>query len=159
MRLDPATQRTMLAAVPELRAFAVALCRRSDRADDLVQETLLHAIAHIQSFEPGTNMRAWLTTILRNHFYNEFRKRRREVSDADGFIARTMAAQPEQNGHLQLAEFRTALARLTDEQREVVALVGGAGLSYEEVAEICQCPIGTVKIQAALTAGNVCWAA
>ena len=74
----------MLAAVPNLRAFAVSLCGDMDRANDLVQETLLRAWAHQDSFEPGTNMSAWLFTILRNHFRTEYRKRRREVEDADG---------------------------------------------------------------------------
>ena len=112
MRLDPALQESMLAAVPELRAFAVALCHQRDRADDLVQEALLHAIAHIESFKSGTNMTAWLFTILRNHFCNEFRKRRREVADSDGYFVGTMTSQPEQEGRVQFAEFRAALAQL-----------------------------------------------
>lgn len=186
MRLDPALQVQMLAAVPELRAFALALCRQRDRADDLVQEALLHAIANIDSFRPGSNMTAWLFTILRNHFCNEFRKRRREVADSDGYFVGTMTSQPEQEGHVQIAEFRAALAQLPHEQREALTLVGGAGLSYEEAAKICQCPVGTVKsranrgrarlaqllsiesmqdlgpdraIQAALSVGNMRWAA
>ncbi len=77
----------MLAAVPNLRAFAISLCGNIDRANDLVQETLLRAWGHLDSFEPGTNMSAWLFTILRNHFRSEFRKRRREVEDADGGYA------------------------------------------------------------------------
>ncbi len=186
MRLDPALQDTMLAAVPELRAFAVALCHQHDRADDLVQEALLHAIDKIDSFKPGTNMTAWLFTILRNHFCNEFRKRRREVADSDGYFVGTMTSQPEQESHVQLAEFRDALAQLPHEQREALTLVGGAGLSYEEAAAICHCPVGTVKsranrgrarlaellsiegvqdlgpdraTQAALSVGNLRWAA
>ena len=79
----------MLAAVPSLRAFAISLCGNVDRADDLVQETLLRAIANIDSFQPGTNMSAWLFTILRNLFRSEYRKRRREVEDADGSYAET----------------------------------------------------------------------
>jgi RNA polymerase sigma-70 factor (ECF subfamily) len=148
MRLDPALQDAMLKAVPELRAFAVALCHQKDRADDLVQEALLRAIDRIETFVPGTNMTAWLLTILRNHFCNEFRKRRREVVDTDGYYVGTMTSQPEQEGHIQLAEFRRALAQLPDEQREALTLIGGAGLSYEEAAAICHCPVGTVKSRA-----------
>src|SRR5262249_28522406 len=106
MRLDPVLQESMLAAVPELRAFAVALCHQRDRADDLVQEALLHAIANIASFRSGTNMTAWLFTILRNQLCNEFRKRRREVADSDGYFVGTMTSQPEQERRVQLAEFR-----------------------------------------------------
>jgi len=81
----------MLAAVPSLRAFAISLSGNVDRADDLVQEMLLRAIANINSFHPGTNMSAWLITILRNLFRSEYRKRRREVEDADGRHVATRA--------------------------------------------------------------------
>jgi RNA polymerase sigma-70 factor, ECF subfamily len=87
----------MLAAVPSLRAFAISLCGNVDRADDLVQETLLRAWANLDSFEPGTNMSAWLFTILRNLFRSEYRKRRREVEDADGFYAESLTSLPDQN--------------------------------------------------------------
>ena len=82
--LQPSVRDAMLAAVPSLRAFAISLSGNVDRADDLVQETLLRAMANINSFEPGTNLSAWLFTILRNLFRSEYRKRRREVEDADG---------------------------------------------------------------------------
>src|SRR5271166_1396029 len=82
--LQPPVRDAMLAAVPSLRAFAISLCGKVDRADDLVQETLLRAIGNINSFQPGTNMCAWLLTILRNLFRSEYRKRRREVQDTDG---------------------------------------------------------------------------
>ncbi|HUI95837.1 MAG TPA: sigma-70 family RNA polymerase sigma factor [Xanthobacteraceae bacterium] len=186
MRIEPSLVEVMLAAVPDLRAYALALCGHADHADDLVQEALVHAIAKIHSFAPGTNMAAWLSTILRNHFFNEYRKRRREVADSDGYFVATMTSQPEQEQHVQLAEFRAALAKLPDDQREALILVGGAGLSYEEAAAICRCPVGTVKsranrgrarlaallaidtardfgpdraIQAALSAGDLRWAA
>lgn len=145
MPLDPATEQAMLAAVPDLHGFAIALCRRADRADDLVQEALLRAIDKIESFKPGTNMSAWLFTILRNNFCNEFRKRRREVSDDGEYLTATMAAQPEQDSRIRFAEFRGALAKLPDDQREALLLVGASGLSYDEAAEICRCPVGTIK--------------
>src|SRR5262249_11947815 len=135
----------MLAAVPSLRGFAVGLCRRADQADDLVQETLLHAIDKIESFEPGTNMAAWLTTILRNHFCNEFRKRRREVPDHDGHFVAALTSQPGKEGRILFAELRGALAKLPDDQREALLLVGGVGLSYDEAAAICRCRAGTIK--------------
>ncbi len=148
MRLEPAVQTTMLAAIPDLRGFAVGLCHRADWADDLVQDALVHAIAKIDSFTPGTSMRAWLFTILRNGFFNEFRKRRREVCDTGDYFSSTMTSQPEQEARVQVAEFRAALANLPDEQREALLLVGAAGLSYAEAAEICRCAVGTVKSRA-----------
>ena len=113
--------------------------------DDLVQETLLRALAHIESFQPGTNMSAWLFTILRNHFYTEYRKLRREVEDGDGSYAERLKSHPEQNGRVEFEELRVALANLPDDQREALILVGASGFSYEEAAEICGCAVGTIK--------------
>src|SRR5277367_3184516 len=106
MKLDPAIRDQMLGSVPNLRAFAISLTGNIDRADDLVQETLLRAFSHIDSFEPGTNMPAWLFTILRNYFRTEYRKRKREVEDADGRYAETLKSQPEQTGRIELEEKR-----------------------------------------------------
>jgi RNA polymerase sigma-70 factor, ECF subfamily len=145
MNLDPSIRDQMLAAVPSLRAFAISLCGNVDRADDLVQETLLRALASINSFQPGTNMPAWLFTILRNLFRSEYRKRRREVEDTDGSYAESLTTQPEQTSHVEFAEFRNALARLPDDQREALILVGATGFSYEEAAAICGCAVGTIK--------------
>jgi len=135
----------MLAAVPSLRAFAISLSGNVDRADDLVQETLLRALAHIDSFQPGTNMSAWLFTILRNLFRSEYRKRRREVEDPEGHYAETLKSQPEQSGRVEFEEFRTALSKLPDDQREALILVGASGFSYDEAAAICGCAVGTIK--------------
>src|SRR6266700_4235958 len=96
----------MLAAVPSLRAFAISLCGNVDRADDLVQEALLRAWANLSSFEPGTNMSAWLFTILRNLFRSEYRKRRREVEDVDGSYTESLTSLPEQNSRVEFEEFR-----------------------------------------------------
>jgi RNA polymerase sigma-70 factor (ECF subfamily) len=90
-------------------------------------------------------MSAWLFTILRNLFRSEYRKRRREVEDADGSYAETLKSQPEQTGHVEFQEFRVALAKLPDDQREALILVGASGFSYEEAAEICGCAVGTIK--------------
>jgi len=135
----------MLAAVPSLRAFAISLCGNVDRADDLVQETLLRAWANLNSFQPGTNMSAWLFTILRNLIRSEYRKRRHEVEDVDGSYADSLASLPDQNSRLELGEFRKALNLLPPDQRESLILVGASGFSYEEAAQICGCAVGTIK--------------
>ena len=145
MTLDPSVRDTILAAVPSLRAFAISLSGNVDRADDLVQETLLRALAHINSFQPGTNMSAWLFTILRNLFRSEYRKRRREVEDPEGNYAETLKSQPEQTGRVEFQEFREALSKLPADQREALILVGASGFSYDEAAEICGCAVGTIK--------------
>jgi len=135
----------MLAAVPSLRAFAISLCGNVDRADDLVQETLLRAWANLSSFQPGTSMSAWLFTILRNLFRSEYRKRRREVEDVDSSYAESLTSLPDQNSRLEINEFRKALRLLPPEQRESLILVGASGFSYEEAAQICGCAVGTIK--------------
>jgi RNA polymerase sigma-70 factor (ECF subfamily) len=135
----------MLRATPNLRAFAISLTNNVDRADDLVQETLMRAIANIARFQPGTNMQAWLFTILRNLFHSEYRKRRREVEDADGKYAASLAVQPAQGSHLDFEDLQKALARLPHDQREALLLVGASGFSYEQAAEICGCAVGTIK--------------
>src|ERR1700723_4480660 len=118
MKVDPAIRDQVLSPVPSLRAFAISLCGHVDRADDLVQETLLRALAHIDSFQPGPNMAAWLFTILRNLFRSEYRKRRREVEDADGSYAESLTSLPDQTSHLEMDEFRKALEQLPTDQRE-----------------------------------------
>src|SRR5437016_9232787 len=112
MKLDPSMRDAVLAAVPSLRAFAISLSGNVDRADDLVQETLLRAMANIDSFEPGTNMSAWLFTILRNLFRSEYRKRRREIEDADGSYAETLKTHPDQQSRVEFEEFRVPLGNL-----------------------------------------------
>ena len=145
MPIDESVRQAILGAVPSLRAFAISLCGNVDRADDLVQETLLRALANIHSFQPGTNMSAWLFTILRNHFRSEYRKRRREVEDTDGSYADSLKSHPEQPGRVELSEFRAALQKLPSDQREALILVGASGFSYEEAANICGCAVGTIK--------------
>ena len=106
---------------------------------------MLRALAHIDSFQPGTNMPAWLFTILRNLFRSEYRKRRREVEDADGRYAETLKSHPEQTGRVEFSEFRAALGKLPSDQREALILVGASGFSYEDAAAICGCAVGTIK--------------
>ncbi len=136
---------SLLKTIPHLRAFAISLTGNVDQADDLVQDAILRGLSHIDRFEPGTNMQAWLFTILRNQFHTSFRKRRREVEDPDGVMAATLSAPPEQHGHLDLDDLGAALAKLSIEQREVLLLIGAESLSYEEAAQICGTKVGTVK--------------
>jgi RNA polymerase sigma-70 factor, ECF subfamily len=135
----------MLSSIPKLRAFALSLCRNQDQAEDLIQETLLRACGNIDRFEPGTSMIAWLTVILRNQFYSEFRKRRHDIQDVEGRYVETMVVQPEQVTHSELGELQIALAQLPECMRESLILVGFYGLSYSEAARICRCATGTIK--------------
>jgi RNA polymerase sigma-70 factor (ECF subfamily) len=135
----------MLSAVPGLRAFAISLCGNIDVADDLVQETLLRAIANIGSFQSGTNLRGWLTTILRNHYVSEFRKHRNEVEDTDGRCVGSLRSVPEQDSRMEFAEFRAALATLPCNQQEALLLVGALGLRYDEAAAICGTGVATIR--------------
>lgn len=135
----------LLGAIPSLRAFGVSLTQNSDKADDLVQETLVKAWDKQSSFQPGTNLKAWLFTILRNEFYSQMRKRGREVQDSDGAMTARLAIHPSQHGSLDLEDFRTALEKLPEDQREAIILIGASGFSYEEAAEICGCAVGTIK--------------
>jgi RNA polymerase sigma-70 factor (ECF subfamily) len=138
-------RQALLGAVPRLRAFAISLSGNVERADDLVQDTLVRALANIHRFEPGTNLNAWLFTILRHLFHSEYRKRKREVEDGDGSYAATLRTAPDQHAHLDFEDLRAALAKLARDQREAVLLVGAQGFSYEEAATICGCAVGTIK--------------
>jgi RNA polymerase sigma-70 factor (ECF subfamily) len=135
----------LIASIPNLRAFATSLIGAPDRADDLVQETLVKAWRHIDSFQEGTNLKAWLFTILRNEFYTQMRRGSREVGDVNGAYAARLATHPEQHGHLDLDDFRKAFTKLPAEQREALILVGASGFAYEEAAEICGVAVGTIK--------------
>src|SRR5215216_4254548 len=133
----------LLSATRNLRAFAISLV--GDRADDLVQDTILRALQKQDRFEPGTKLQAWVLTLMRNLFYSEYRKRKREVEDVDGLFAAKLSVVPEQPGCVEFAELRSALMRLSDEQREAVLLIGAEGLSYEEAAVVCGTKVGTIK--------------
>jgi RNA polymerase sigma-70 factor (ECF subfamily) len=131
--------------VTSLRAFAVSLTRDADQAEDLVQETVLRAISKHEQFAAGTNMQAWLFTILRNQFFSERRKSAREVEDVDGSYAGTMIAIPDQEDRIMIHDLEAALGKLPETQREAIMLVGADGLSYEEAAQALGCAVGTVK--------------
>jgi RNA polymerase sigma-70 factor (ECF subfamily) len=131
-----------------LRAFALSLTRDPAAADDLVQDTVVKAWTKFGSFTQGTNLRAWLFTILRNHFYSTRRKLGRETGDAEGVFAARLAEKPAHDGRLALRDFAVAFAKLPVEQREALVLVGASGFSYEEAARMTCVPAGTVKSRA-----------
>jgi len=135
----------MLALLPSLRAFAWSLARNGADADDLVQETLIKAWGNRDKFTPGTNLRAWLFTILRNTWYTTVGKRKREIPDEDGHFAETLTAAPNQEWRCELTSLKAALDQLPPDHREAIVMVGAAGLSYEEAAEISGCALGTIK--------------
>jgi RNA polymerase sigma-70 factor (ECF subfamily) len=145
MKADAAFRDLVLGAIPSLRAFAISLTNDPVRADDLVQDTILRAWSHADRFESGTNINAWLFTILRNLFHSQYRKQRREVEDADGSYAARLKTHPEQQARLDFEDFRIALAKLSPDQREALLLVGAEGLSYEDAAAICGVAVGTIK--------------
>src|SRR5215469_8577340 len=135
--------------LPHLRAFAVLLTHDRSFADDLVQEAVVRALAHADQFEPGTNFKAWITTILRNSYFNVVRRRSR--------VAPMSAVGPEdepttsggQEEHLDLRDFERAFKCLPSAQREALLLVGASGFSYEAAAEVAACAIGTMKSRVA----------
>ncbi|MEG9501064.1 MAG: sigma-70 family RNA polymerase sigma factor [Methylorubrum extorquens] len=135
----------LLASLPALRVFALSLAVNSAVADDLVQETLLKAWKNQDRFELGSNLQAWLCTILRNHFYSEIRKRKREVEDADGIMASQMVAPAAQEASNELQQLMQHLAKLPAAMREALLLVGAQGLTYEDAAALIGCQVGTVK--------------
>jgi RNA polymerase sigma-70 factor (ECF subfamily) len=138
-------QAQLAALVPNLRAFARSLCGAPDQADDLVQETLVKAWKSRASFDPGSNLKAWLFTILRNTYLSELRKRKYEVQDHDGELAQQLSVKDGQSSHMDLLDFTKAYALLSAEQREALILIGAEGFSYDEAAVMCDCAVGTMK--------------
>lgn len=143
--MSASVKKQFIDAIPSLRAFARSLCGDAVRADDLVQETLTKALAKIDSFQQGTNAQAWLVTILRNQYFTEGRKRRREVEDGEGHFAATLVAPQRQEDSLEVRDLMSALQMLADDKREALLLVSASGFSYEEAAEIMGTKPGTVK--------------
>ncbi len=135
----------LLSAMPSLRRYALSLCRTADGADDLVQETLFKAWSQRERFQVGSNLNAWLFTILRNSFLNQLRKHKREVQDVDGAHSARLSTQPTHDATLDMRDFRTALAVLPAAQREALILVGAFGHSYIEAAELTGTESGTIK--------------
>lgn len=138
-------KRGLVEMLPHLRNFARSLTRNTAQADDLVQDTVVKALANVHRFDPQTNLRPWLFTILRNTFYSELRRRWREVEDGEGHHAGRLSEAPRQDGKLDFDDFKRAFAQLQDEHREVLTLIGASGCSYDEAAVICGCAVGTIK--------------
>lgn len=144
--MTPADPRdAIIEHLPAMRAFAVSLSRNTALADDLVQDTIVKAWINFEKFDPKTNLRAWLFTILRNTFYSHRRKVKREVSDVDGMYSKKLATRPAHDGRLHLRDFLAAFDQLSPEQREALILVGASGFTYDEAAELCGVALGTIK--------------
>ena len=142
---DRAFERDLVQLIPHLRAFARTLCGDAAAADDLAQDAMIKAWDARQSFQLGTNMKAWTFMILRNQFYSEKRRSWRQTQLDQEAAERTLVAVDDPSAPVALDELRQALGQLPDEQREALILVGAGGFAYEEAAEICGCAVGTVK--------------
>ena len=135
----------LIGSLKPLRAFAISLTHDVPRAEDLVQETVLRAISKQERFEAGTNLAAWLMTILRNLFYSGRRRTQREVEDAEGVHAATMISIPDQEDAIIVQDLHAALAKLPRVQRDAIMLVGAEGMAYEEAAAALGVNVGTLK--------------
>lgn len=141
--LDPKDE--LVTHLPALRAFALSLTRNRATADDMMQDAVLKAWSNMDKYQPGTNMRAWLFTILRNNYYSSRRKLNREVADIDNAFSDTLSVKPDHDGRLQMMDFKDAFEQLADEHREALILVGASGFSYDDAAEMCGVATGTMK--------------
>ncbi|MGB6450011.1 MAG: sigma-70 family RNA polymerase sigma factor [Steroidobacteraceae bacterium] len=139
----------MVSLVPQLHNFARSLCRDGVRADDLVQEALLRAFDNLERFTPGTNLKAWLFTIVRNEHYSQLRRRKFEAYDVSGDQLPEPSVPPDHDGELELRDLNRALDALSPGQRAALILVSASGFSYEETASICGCAVGTIKSRVA----------
>jgi RNA polymerase sigma-70 factor (ECF subfamily) len=142
---DGVFKRELVALIPQLRAFARTLAGDPTAADDLAQDAMMKAWDARESFELGTNMKAWTFMILRNQFYSEKRRSWRQTQLDQEAAERTLVAVDDPSSPVALNELRLGLAMLPPEQREALVLVGAGGFAYEEAAAICECAVGTVK--------------
>lgn len=135
----------VVALIPALRAFAWSLCRNTPAADDLVQDTLLKALANLDKYQEGTRLRAWLFTIMRNTFYSRVRTAGRETTGIEDCVSGDLAQPATQEWTIRGGELMRAVSDLPPHYRDTLILVVMMGESYEAAAEICGCTIGTVK--------------
>jgi len=133
----------LIGVLPDMRAFARSLTKDPTLADDLVQDAALRALTSAHHFTPGTNLKAWLFTIIRNCFYNTLRLRQREATLPDNLPEKCETGDQEMS--LTLCDFRRAFWQLSSEHREALMLIGPSGLSYEVAASVCGCAVGTIK--------------
>lgn len=132
--------------IPRLRRFARFLAREADYADDLVQECLFRAVKNIDSWTPGTNLRAWLLVILKNVFRNDRRRAGRELTRDPQLETELAVAVPAaQDARIALLEVRDAFLKLNEEHREILSLVAIEGLKYEEASVVLDVPVGTIR--------------
>jgi RNA polymerase sigma-70 factor (ECF subfamily) len=141
----PSWDEEILKHLPALHRYALGMARNHHAAEDHVQETVVKAYSCIDKFQPGSNLRAWLFTILRNTFYSGIRKQRREVADSDGLYAARLVTPREHNGKLAMGEFLNAFDQFSSERRDLITLVAVAGHSYGVASRMIGIPIGTDK--------------
>lgn len=137
----------IVALLPDLRAFARFMCREREAADDLVQNTVLAALNKQEQFEPGTNLKGWLFTIMRNRFYSDLRAQRRRPAGVDSDQAAPLTAVDNPEATVAMKELSSALWQLSAQAREALILVGAGGFSYEEASRLCGCTVGTLKVR------------
>ncbi len=142
---SPTLRTQIIALLPDLRGFARFLARERAEADDLVQDTVVRALAALDQFQPGTNLRAWLFTILRNSYFEQARRRRTERVALEQAVSAETSQLANQESRSALAELQRQLWQLPPLLREALVLVGAQELSYEEAAAICGVPVGTMK--------------
>ena len=142
---EAAFREELTSLIPHLRAFARSLCGNATLADDVAQDALLKAWNARLKYQPGTNLKAWTFTILRNQFYSIKRRSWRATSLEPEVAEQTIVAVDDAEAGVRLNELRKALGALSDDHREALVLVGASGLSYDEAAEICGCATGTIK--------------
>lgn len=137
----------LIDTLPSLKAFATMLTRDRQRAEDLVQDTVVRALARSELFQPGTNFKAWTFTIMRNHYIDTMRQQKREALTevGDEVLQNMQVTAANQEHRMVLQDLMRALGNLSDEQREVLSLVVVNGMAYEEAATITGCPIGTIR--------------
>ncbi len=135
----------ILRHIPALRAYSRALCKSVPDAEDLVQETLLRAIENTHRYRAGSNMRAWLFTIMRNRFFTNCRKSSRERTGATDCVSVQVQVRPAQDWYMQAREMQAALRKMPLHYREAIILVGALGETYLDAARILHCDIGTIK--------------
>lgn len=140
------TYRDIEAEIPRLRRYARALTRDNSAADDLVQDCLARALGKLHLWKRGTDLRAWLFTILHNQYVNYVRRSVREGASVGLSVSEPVLTRaPQQNQRLELRDIERAIAKLPDEQRSTILLVGLEGMRYEEVAAVLEVPVGTVR--------------
>jgi RNA polymerase sigma-70 factor (ECF subfamily) len=142
---EAAFKAELVALIPHLRAFARTLAGDPTAADDLAQDAMMKAWDARESYQMGTNMKAWTFMILRNQFYSEKRRSWRQTQLDQEAAERTLVAVDDPEAPVALDELRLGLGMLPAEQREALILVGAGGFAYEEAADICGCAVGTVK--------------